>query len=340
VRAALSVLIALAAAAPASAADVRLSPRSASVRALAATPDAGVAVVDSGTRSSPFRVVRSGGSSASLLGTFGDARSDEPAIAAGAAGLLLGWSEPVSGGIAVIGEPIPGRRPQQLAVGTGTPALGLTGDGSAVAAYPDASGDTVLETFPGVTRAARPYAMPGRAQLSRDAPERRHRPLGVAVTEARTLVLDLIQTRTRTELRVLGPGAPAAVATAAGGLHQIPATIAAAGETTAVAYASRGRVKLATATGTGGWSTRTLPGAITGAPAVAMDGGAPVVVWARPGKGGRELYAWSGGRARRLTRSRGDDYAPFAAAAPGGPVFVAWTRRDGRRRTPLLRRLG
>jgi hypothetical protein len=74
---------------------------------------------------------------------------------------------------------------------------------------------------------------------------------------------------------------------------------------------------------------------------VAMDRGKPVVVWTcRPrGLAGRELFAWSGGKPRRITRSRGDDGQPSVASRASGGIFVGWTRHDGGRPTALLQRL-
>jgi hypothetical protein len=347
-RSALVVLALSLAAAPAAQADVRLASGDVQVRALASHGQTAYAVVDSTSRNRPFKVVSSGGSSASSLGSFGDRRAGEPTIAAEAAGVLIGWSEPVSGGLAVLGHDVHGRGPFELAVGTGTPVLALREDGAAVAAYPDRTGDTAVSIIPGVFQSPRelgPYDLPDRRRLTADAPERRHRPLAVALSGGKPLVLDLVQTRTRTSLLVAGAQAPKGVLQSVGGLRVLHGTLAADGDTIAAAYAAGGRVRLATASPGGTWRTRTLPGSgarAQGAPAVALDGGEPVVVWtSRPrGLRGRELFAWSGGRTRRVTRSAGDDGQPLVAPREGAGIFVAWTRHDRGRGVPLLRRLG
>ena len=344
-RAVVLTLCLLAAAASAAGAAEPLGTRT-TVRALAASGTTAYAVVDARSAARPFTLKRWSGGSVATVGGYGQDGAEDPALAAGAAGVLMSWAEPISGGIRVHGQRVPNGPRLELATATGPPALALRGDGTVVAAYPDRVGDAAVALLPGIVKAAGPYDLPSWRAITSDAPGRRHRPVGVAVPDDDPLVLDLAQTRTRTTLRLEGRGAPPATIVAVRGVRTINASLAADDDTLAVAYVSGGRVRLATAAPRGAWRKRTLPGTATqpvsGTPVVALDGGEPVVVWtSRPrGLPGRELYAWSGGRTRRLTRTRGDEGQPFVAPRAGGGVFVAWTRYDNGRGTPLLRRLG
>ncbi|HVL96727.1 MAG TPA: hypothetical protein VM266_12780 [Solirubrobacteraceae bacterium] len=341
-RCACLALAALALAAAPAGADVRLARGSTAVRALAAGGTTAFAVVDSRVAARPFAVVRATSRGARRAGTYGTARDGDPDIAADAAGrAVVGWAHPVSGGLALLAARVGGARAHELTVATGPAPLAAGPDGAVVAAHPDRLGDATLTTVPGITaRARRPDAQPQQVRLSADAPRRRHRPIDVVLSPRGAVVLDLVQQRGRTELRVLGPGAPARAVLAVDALREVPATLAVSGGRIAVAYRGRDRAVLATSAGSG-WRRRTLSprAGVEGAPAVAFDRGRVVVAWTqRPAPGAaRDLYAYTRGRLLRVTRTRGDESAPLAADRAGAGVFLAWTRRDGTRRTPLLR---
>ncbi len=108
--------------------------------------------------------------------------------------------------------------------------------GAPLLAFPDDDGNTALGH--GVAE----------ERLTATAPEERHLPLDVAAdAEGRAFVLDLVQTRTRSELRLLGPQAPAAPAVAVGALRDIRATLAIDQGRAYVAFALNGRAHLAIA---------------------------------------------------------------------------------------------
>jgi hypothetical protein len=339
----LALLAALAAPAPAAAAETRLSKSQVGVLAMDAAGDDAVVLLSTGRPNRPFAAVRSSGRGVTALGTFGEFDAREPGVAGDTTGrAYVGWSRPVSGGLALFAAPVPSGPVAELDVGTGPGVFELADDGSAVAAFPDRAGDATVVVTPRVARPSRgsnPYAMPSERRLSSDAPRLRHRPLDIALTPAGPVVLDLIQRRGATTLRVFGPRAPSATLLSVRGLQNVSATLAADGDTIAVAYRRGARVVLATSARGGSWRRRTLPGTralpASGAPAVALDRGEPTVAWAR-GTGARELYVLRNGSVRRLTRTVGDDSAPLAAARADGGVFVAWTGRRGGRRTPLL----
>jgi hypothetical protein len=203
----------------------------------------------------------------------------------------------------------------------------LTPDGIA---YPDDDGDVVLGATP----------------LTQTGPLLRHAPLDAA---AGPLILDLAQSRTRTELRVLGAQAPAAPVVSTRGLKAIEATIARDDDRIYVAYRSGDRLTLASAPATAGgrWSRRRLRtrGRLNGAPAIARTGLRTVVATSQRVGGTYAIFLTTAGPAGtfldRLTSPRGADLAPLAATGPDGRVYVAWTHRarGGARRTAKLRRV-
>ena len=228
------VLAALLVPSPA-AADVRLP---GPLLALTAGPGSAYAVVSTQSRNAPFRLVRSGGRSARSLSTFGSPGAEFADVAAGPGGSVAVFGRPTSDGFSY--ELAGG---QELGEGTGPPVLALDG-ATPFAAFPDNDGDAVLGRGPDDI-----------TTLTTTGPALRHAPLDVT---GGPLVLDLVQSGTRTELRVLGPGAPAAAITSMPGLRAIPATIARDAGAIYVAYRVRNRLTLATARPGGRWSHRRL----------------------------------------------------------------------------------
>jgi hypothetical protein len=303
-----ALVLALPASAPA---DVRLG---GPLVALSAGPGAAYAVVATGSRNRPFRLVRSGGRSVSRLVAFGS-RDAEFADVSGAEAV---FARPTSEGFSY-------QTPAGALLGEGTGPPVLSPDG---VIFPDADGDAVL----------------GGTALTHTGPQLRNAPIDAV---AGPLVLDLVQSGSRTELRVLGPGAPPALLASVRGLHAIPATIGRDDGAIYVAYRVRNRLTLASARPGGRWSRRRLPvrGALNGAPAVARAGLRTLVATSQRVRGRRSLFLATIGPAGtfldRLTRPRGSDLAPLAARGPDGRVYVGWTRRTNGRsgRSALLRRV-
>jgi hypothetical protein len=308
----LTFLLAAALVLPASAeADVRLG---GPLVALSAGPGAAYAVVATGSRNRPFRLVRSGGRGVSRLGVFGSRN----AKFADVSGREAVFARPTSDGF--VYETAGGT---VLDEGTGPPVLSPDG-----LVYPDADGDVVF----------------GRTVLTHTGPALRHAPLDAVDGP---LVLDLVQSGRRTELRVLGPDAPSEAVTSVRGLHVISATIARDDEGIYVAYRSGATVTLATAKTRGRWSRRRLKlkGTTHGAPAIARSGLRTFVATSQRVHRRRSIFLTTIGPAGtftdRLTKPRGSDLAPLAAQGPDGHVYVAWTRRTNgsSRRSAILRRV-
>ena len=220
-----------------------------------------------------------------------------------------------------------------LGLGTGPPVVGLDG-ATTFTAFPDEDGDAAIARGGDITT------------LTRTGPALRHTPLDAV---GGPLVLDLVQSASRSELRVVGPGAPSAPLTSAGGLQAIPATLARDGARLYVAYVSKHRLTLATAPArpTGTWSRRRLSvrGALNGAPAVMRVGSRTLIATSRRAGGRSSIYLTTAGPARtstvRLTRAAGSDVAPLAAAGPDGRAYVGWSHRarGSARRAGVLRRV-
>jgi hypothetical protein len=287
------------------------SPAGAAVRlggplvALGASPGAADAVVGTSSRNLPFRLVRSGGRSATPLAAFGSLNAEFADVS----GSEAVFARPTSTGFSY--ETADGT---VLAQGTGPPVL--TPDGQL--AYPDADGDVVL----------------GDVTLTATGPVLHHAPLDA--TDG--AVLDLVQSRTRTELRVVGPKAPSEALTSLRGFHTIPATITSQGDTVYVAYRVNQRVTLATARAGGRWQRRRVKtrGSLNGAPAVIRAKGRTLVATSQ--RIGKRRGIFVG--ARRLTNTRFSDLDPLAATGPDGRAYVGWTRQDGpRKRSGLLARV-
>jgi hypothetical protein len=303
--------------------------------ALAVAHGSALAVVESGDRTLPFDLVRSTGAGVSVVGGFGELDSEFPSVAAGDDGrAFAGWGLPVSGGYALrvapvsaLDEPldgVPGTGPGRLAVGAADVLL----------AYPDRDGNAALSTLSTDRRAAAEAPL----ALTSTAPFRRHLPLGVAAVEGGALVLDLIQERSRTELRVIGPGAPAAPILSLPALRHVPARMDVRDGRIAVGYLVSGRARVAVARLGGAWARRSLrgEGGGDGAPAPMIAGGSVSVAYtqrvrAKGARTQREVFLFAPDGTRRLTTTPGDERDALAAAGPEGDAYVAWTRREPRR---------
>lgn len=355
---AVAVLAALAAA-PADAATIRLSTRDAEVHALSVTGGLALAIVDSGLRAPPFELVATRGGGSNSIGRFAMRESEFPDVSVDKFGrVVAAWSRPISGGAAIeaLAVDLAGAEPfgpvRWLGESTGPPRLAVS-DGSPVLAFPDRNGNLALISGPTDGGAERPAAGRTPYVLTTSAPARRHLPLDLVIGPDGPLVLDLAQTRALTELRLIGPGAPAAPITSARGVRALPAGVAADDARIVAAYLSSGRVVFATARADGTWSRRRLPGPGGGIdpPAVMLAEGDALVAYEqrvpdrRARRSSRRLFLTriSGGRVTttRLTRSQANDRRPIAAADPVGEAYVAWTRtlRGSGRRVPLLARV-
>ena len=186
------------AAAPAASADVRLA--SGDARSARSPPPA-PRPTRSWTRAR--RRVPSGSSARAAAARRRSAVRRPPRRGAGdrrrsPAGVLLWWRSRSPAASPCSARPLPRqRRRRSSRVGTGTPCSRSASDGAAVLAYPDRAGDTAVSTSRRArpARARGPYDLPDRRTLTKDAPERRHRPLDMASPDSGPFVLDLVQTR-------------------------------------------------------------------------------------------------------------------------------------------------
>ena len=293
------------------------------------------ALLDPGEADGPFSLVRVSGARAARVAVVGAPGSEFPMLAARGSRVATAWDQPISGGVVYLAQARRAAAPVALHTGTGPGRLALTSDGAAVVAHPDTTGDLAVTTTPGVAGRAAAGAAPSTVRLSADAPRRRHFAAGLALRGDEPLVLDLVQQRHRSELRVVGEGAPAAPVTGVGALRVLEGALAATRDRIAVAYVSRGRPVLATAAPGGAWRRRTLSGSgVDGAPAVALAGGTALVAWSQPGLGGRRdvrlAVAGPGGRIRTrwLTRTTSDERPPLLASGPTGRVVAAWSSAE------------
>ena len=309
-------LAALAAAAPAADAAAPMNLGSGRVSAFAAGGGQPYSVLDANSARGPFTLKRG----RTTLGRFAGRDAEFPDVAVRGTEPVVTWGVPISGGEAIYAGTL--RDARDLGFGTGPAKLAATPDG-VFAAFPDRDGDIVLADTAAERRDA--YDLPSSRALSENAPERRHLALDAAAGPDGVLVLDLVQTRNSTELRVIGPGAPSRPVLAIGKLADIEATLAADARGISVAYMSAGRAVLASSRG-GAWSRRRLPGPGRGegAPAVARTGGRVVVAYEQR----REIHLWNNGRARVAASGPGTDRVPHAASS-GSRVWIAWTHRSG-----------
>ena len=339
-----ALAIALLASPPAAPAAAALGDDPGGLLALTAGRGQAYAVVGSGDPAVPFLLVRSTGRGVSRIGRFGIRDAQFPDVVAARGALLVAYGRTTSDGLlyesALAAD---GRFGGAATLGEATGPARLALDGPArLAAFPDLDGDAVLG---GRDAAGSPLL----SQLTDSAPERRHAPLELLVSGGRPLVLDLVQTGERSELRLVGPAAPADTILSVPGVRRLDATLALDRERIYVAYRSAGRAVLASAPPRPGatWSRRRLGarGTVSGAPAVARAGLRTIVATSERVGRQREIYVTTIGpggiRVRRLTRSRGIDLAPQATVGLDGSVYVGWTRRNGSRSdvTTLLARL-
>jgi hypothetical protein len=322
-------------AAPGAAGAADLPGASGGLVALAAGPGGAYAVVSTGARAKPFRLVRSDGRGATSLGAFGAPGADYADVAAGAAGPLTVFARPTTSGYAY--ESSGFGASERLGEGTGPPVLAL--DGTArIVAYPDDDGDAALSRDGSTTT------------LTRTGPALRTTPLDAVVSGGSPLVLARVQSRTRSQLRVLGRGAPARPVASVPGMRALEASITRDAERIYVAYRDGARrLVLATAApGTGArWSRRRLRvrGTLNGAPAVARVGLRTLIATSQRVGRRYRIFLTSVGPAGAfldpLTRSGGSDLAPLAATGSDDHLYVGWTHRPrGRaRRAAVLRRV-
>jgi hypothetical protein len=316
------------------------------LEALAVAGGAAYAIVDSGDANAPFALVRCDGANAGPPRSFAERGAEFPDLVSGPGdSLVVSWGRPLSNGAryVVAGAPTaPGAAfgpVQSLVNGTGPGRLALDPAGTPLLAFPDADGNTALLNA-GIQE-----------RMTATAPEERHLPLDVAVdAEGGAYVLELAQTRRRSELRLLGPNAPTAPVVSIGALRDVRATLAIDGRRAYVAFALEGRVRLAIAALEPGaaWWSRRLPGrgGSSGAPVVLRSGGSTFVAYTQRQRHGRgDVFLATEGRdplqIRRLTRTRADERGPFAAAGAGGELYVGWSRGNALRgpATALLQRL-
>lgn len=327
-----AALLAVPATAPGAA---RLPGASGGLVALAAGPGSAYAVVSTRARAKPFRLVRSDGRRAASLGAFGVPGADYADVAAGAAGPLVVFARPTTDGYAY--ESTGFGASALLGEGTGAPVLALDGT-TRIAAFPDDDGDAALSRDGSTTT------------LTSTGPALRNTPLDAVVAGGSALVLNRVQSRGRSQLRVLGPGAPAAPVVSLPGLRSLEASITRDDEGVYVAYRDGARrlVLASAAPGPGArWSRRRLRvrGTLNGAPAVARVGLRTIVATSqRVGRRYRILLTTvgpAGAFLDPLTRAGGSDLAPLAATGPDGRLYVGWTHRSGgrARRTAVLRRV-
>lgn len=332
--------IALASGEPAGAA-IRVERGDAELAALAVDArGTALAVVDRGGRSDPFVLVRVAGTRRERIDVFGAEKGEWPSVAAAGGRALVAWARPISGGaelsLAREGDGARLGEPGVAGFATSPGRLAVDAEGRALIAHADERGDVALTGEDGAV-----------ATLTADGPERRHLPLDLALTATGPLVLDLGQTRERSELRVLGEGAPAGPVTSVGALRHLHGALAASDALVAVTYLSRGRAVLATAAPGGSWTRRRLPGpgGALDTPVPVIDGDRVHVAYLQRSRRARDvrLATLSDGRvrARRITRDRHDDRRPLAAVGPAGELYVGWTRthRRSRRHAPRLERV-
>lgn len=255
--------------------------------ALAARDGVGYAVIGRDDPSRPLALVRSSASAAGRPTAFGGPGAENVDMAAGPGGVEIAWSRTVSSAFQYFTAPAQDvTHPHDAGLGTGPPQLD-----QGELAFPDRIGNAML----------------GDKSLTHDAPEHRHLPLDAA----QGLVLDLDQQRRSTQMRLLGPGAPTRPVFSLARLADVDATLALAGGTAYVAYATGGSTFLATESGDG-WSTRRIAAGTAGRPAVVRANGRTSVAYTRNGA----IYL----DGTRLAVGGGP-----ALAADGARVLAGWT---------------
>jgi hypothetical protein len=260
--------------------------------ALGARDGVAYAVLGNASTAKPFVLVRSPGAPRVAFGQPGAANPD---VDAGAAGVFVTWTRPISSAFELnLAGPDDLAHPQAVADGTGPPQVDAQGSAPQLA-YTDEAGDVVY----------------GTRTLTADAPDHRHLPLDAADG----LVLDLDQRRGGTRLRVLGDGAPTQPIVSLRGVEGLEGSLAADAGHAYVAFSRNGRVFLATAARSpqARWSVRMLAAGTAGRPAIARTPAHTYVAYAR------------GGAVRLDGRTLGPGSRPLLAA-DGSRVVIGWTR--------------
>ena len=225
-----------------------------------------------------------------------------------------------------------------LGEGTGAPVLAL-------------DGTTRIAASPTTTATPRSRATAPRRSLTRTGPALRTTPLDVVVTDGSPLVLARVQSRTRSQLRVLGPGAPAAPVASVSGRRPLEASIARDDEGVYVAYRDGARRLVLASAGPGPgarWSHRRLRvrGTLNGAPAVARLGRRTIVATSQRVRRRYRIFLTTVGPAgdlRRPPHARRADRTSRRSPRPARTAVStsAWTHRPGgrARRAAVLRRV-
>ena len=297
--------------------------------ALAAGPGSAYAVTSTGSRTTPFRLVRSGGRSATALGTFGSRGAEFADVAAGPDGPVTVFG---AADVRRLLLRVDGRL--ALGEGTGPPLLGLDARG-ALRCLPRRRRRRGDRPRPRPARRAhpdRPGAAAHAARPRRRAGRARPRPVGQSLRAAGPR---------RRRARRAGDLDRAACTRSP---RRSRATTRTSTSRTARSISSRSPARPRAPTAR--WSRRRLrvAGELNGAPAIARFGLRTLVATSQRVRGVRSIYLTTAGPAGtftdRLSRPRGSDLAPLAASGPDGRVYVGWTRRtrgSARRTGRLLR---
>ena len=292
------------------------------LHALSADETTAVAVVESGQYDKPLRLVRSTGGRARSPVDFGDVGAEMVDLAYDPDGMVVTWGRPLSTGerwhLAPITD-LAGYR--EVGQGAGHARVAIAGDTRWLTG-PDRFSDAGL-----IAVTADLNGQPA-TKLSENGPYTAHMPLDIAIgPDDEPMVLDLTQTRARTELRVEGTSAPTRALVSDRGVHHSRGTIAVTGRTIRVAYLHKGRAHLATASTSRGarWRVRALPGPGGGVGMAAVTD-AGEVLYAQSGAGGSDVYFWDGRRSRRITSTSTDEQDVMLARASNGRVYAGWTQ--------------
>ena len=289
--------------------------------ALAAGPGSAYAVVSTGAREKPFRLVRSDGSRATSLGAFGVPGADYADVAAGAAGPLTVVARPTTSGYAYESAGLGAA--EVLGAGTGAPVL------AARRHDPDRRLPGRRRRRRALARRRRDDAHAHRPGAPHDAARRGRQRGPPARARARPVAHPLAAARARAR-RAGGTGRLGR------GLRPLEASIARDDAGIYVAYrdgarrlvlATAGRARRA-AGRTGGCA---CAGRSTARRPWRRIGLRTIVATSQRVRRRYRIFLTAVGPAGafvdRLTRTGGSDLAPLAATGPDGRVYVGWTHR-------------